>query len=254
MNKTNWERWSAATGYLVVALGVAAAAFERGAPPANAAAEESLAFFAAYRSELRAQSLLFVLSAGAYLWWFGSLRSFLLRAEGETGRLTTVAFGAGVGWAVLQMVLQSVQVALATGANGDLTPALAGMLGDLTYVLSVIAYAPVAVMLAAVAVVSLRTGIFPAWLGWLSALVAAANLVMSLGIVVDSGPLLPGGAFTYVLYALMPIWLVAVTTVMVVRLGQPVSTQAPPTPRSNSHTRPGHGPPDAYLRKGRQRL
>jgi hypothetical protein len=223
----------------VLALGIAAAAFERGAPPAHASAEESLAFFTTYHSELRMQSLLFVLSAGAYLWWFGSLRSFLLRAESETGRLSTVAFGAGVIWAGLQMMLQSVQVALAMGVGGDVAPGLAGMLGDLTYALSVIAYVPMAVTLAAVAVVTLRTGVFPAWLGWLSILVAAANLVMSLGIVADSGPLVPGGALTYVLYALMPIWLAAVTTVMVVRLAKPASTQAASTGPMNQHGRAG---------------
>jgi len=218
----------AASGYLVLALGIAAAAFERGAPPANAPAEESLAFFTTYRSELRMQSLLFVLSAGAYLWWFGSLRSFLLRAEGETARLSTIAIGAGTIWVGLQLMLQSVQVALAMGVGDDVTSALAGMLGDLAYVLSVIAYVPMAVLLAAVAVVSLRAGVFPAWLGWLSALVAVANLVMSLGIVMDSGPLVPSGALTYVLYALMPIWLVVVTTVMVVGLGKPASDRAIP--------------------------
>jgi hypothetical protein len=105
--------------------------------------------------------------------------------------------------------------------------------------LSVIAYVPMAVTLAAVAVVTLHTGVFPAWLGWLSILVAAANLVMSLGIVVDSGPLIPGGAFTYVLYALMPIWLAAVTTVMVVRLAKPASTQASSTAPMDRHGRAG---------------
>jgi hypothetical protein len=226
MNTTNWERWGAASGYLVFALGVAAAAFERGAPPANAPVEETLAFFAKYRRELLAQSLLFVLSAGAYLWFFGSLRSFLLRAEGETGRLSSVAFGAGVVWAGLQMVFQGVQVALAMGSDGEVDPALAGMLGDLAYALSVIAYVPMAVLLAAVALVSLRTRAFPAWLGWLSAVAAATNLCLSLGIVVDSGPLVPGGGLTYVLYALTAVWLVVVTTVMVVRLGRPTSARS----------------------------
>jgi hypothetical protein len=235
MSKTNWERWGAATGYLVIALGIAAAAFERGAPPANAPAEQSLAFFTAYKNELRAQSLLFVLSAGAYLWWFGSLRSFLLRAEGETGRLATVAFGAGVVWAGLQMVLQSIQVALAIGVRGDVAPALAGMLGGMSYALSVIAYVPVAVMIAAVAVVSLRAGAFPAWLGWLSAFVAAANLVMSLGLIVDDGPLVPGAAPTYVLYALVAAWMAAVTTMMVARLGNPTHTPAIPGNRAEHH-------------------
>jgi hypothetical protein len=226
MKQTNWERWAAASGYLVLALGVAAAAFERGAPLANAPVEETLAYLTAYRSELRAQSLLFVLSAGVYVWFFGSLRSFLLRAEDETGRLASVAFGAGVIWAAIQMVFQGAQVALAMASSGDVEPALAGMIGGLAYALSVIAYVPTAIMLAAVAVVSLRTRVFPAWLGWLSAVTAAANLVMSLGIAVDRGPLVPGGALTYVLYALMAVWLVAVTTVMVVRLGRPASARA----------------------------
>jgi hypothetical protein len=210
-----------------MALGVAAAAFERGAPPANAPVEAILAFFAAYRTELRVQSLLFVLSAGAYLWFFGSLRSYLLRAEGETGRLSTVAFGAGVVWAGLQMVVQSGQAALAMGAGGDVEPALAGLISDLTYALSVIAYVPLAVMLAAVAVVSVRAGAFPAWLGWLSAVVAVANVCLALGLVADSGPFVPGGGLTYGIYLLMAVWLVAVTTVMVVRLGKPAGGMAP---------------------------
>lgn len=217
MYKPNRERWGAATGYLVFALGVAAATFERGAPPANAPVEETLAFIAAYRGELRAQSLLFVLSAGVYLWFFGSLRSFLLRAEGETGRLSSVAFGAGIIWAGLQMVFQGAQVALAMGSPGDVEPALAGLIGDLAYALSVIAYVPMTVMLAAVAMVSLRDRAFPTWLGWLSVVAAIMHLVMSFGIVVDSGPLVPGGGLTYVLYVLMAVWLVAVTTVMVMR-------------------------------------
>lgn len=228
MNDRNWDRWGAASGYLVLALGLAAASFERGAPPANAPIEEAVAFLTKYRTELLAQSLLFVLSAGAYLWFFGSLRTFLARAEDESGRLPGIAFGAGVLWAGMQMVLQSIQAALAMSLGGDVDVALAAMISDLTYALSVIAYVPAAVMLAAVAVVSLRTRAFPAWLGWLSLGAAVANLGMSLGIVMDSGPLVPGGGLTYVLYLLTVGWLLAVTTVMFARPGRPKATLAGP--------------------------
>jgi hypothetical protein len=225
MNRTNWERWGAASGYLILALGIAAAAFERGSPPANAPLGATLAYFTQYRNELLIQSLLFVLSAGVYLWFFGSLSSFLLRTEGVTGRLSNVAFGAGVIWAGIQMVFQGGQVALAMGATADVDPALVGMMSDMMYALSVIAYVPLAIMLTAVALVSLRTGAFPAWVGWLSAGAAATNLLLSLGIAVESGPLVPGGGLTYVLYALMAVWLMVVTTVMVVRLGRPASAR-----------------------------
>lgn len=220
MNPNSSERWGAATGYLVLIIGLAGAAFERGGPAADAPVAEALAFFARYRSELLAQSLLFVLSAGLYLWFFGSLRTYLLRAEGGSGRVATAAFGAGVIWAGLQMVMQSVQVTLAMGAAGQLDPTVAGMFSDLTYALSVIAYIPMAILLAAFATVAVRTRAFPAWLGWFSALMAAVNLLMSLGLVFDGGLLAPGGLLTYLLYALMPVWLVAVTTVMVRRLGR----------------------------------
>jgi hypothetical protein len=77
--RVNGERWAAASGYVVVLFGVAGAAFERGGPPLNAPVDQTIAFFSTYRSELLSQSLMFVWSASAYLWFFGVLRTFLLR-------------------------------------------------------------------------------------------------------------------------------------------------------------------------------
>ncbi len=214
MNARISDRWGAASGYLVFVLGIAAAAFERGAPPANAPIEDTLAFLTTYRTELLAQSLLFVLSAAVYVWFFASLRGFLFRPEGETGTISLTAFGAGVLWAGLQMVFQSAQVALASSAGTSLDPSAAGVVSQLTYALSVIAYLPMAVLLVAVAAVTFRTGAFPLWHGVLSAFTAAVNLVMGFGIVANSGPLTPGGALTYVLYLLTAVWLLATTTIM----------------------------------------
>ncbi|MDF2629548.1 MAG: hypothetical protein K0R39_3379 [Symbiobacteriaceae bacterium] len=213
----SWDRLNAASGYLVIALGLAAAAFERGAPPATAPPAEALAFFVRYRSELITQSLLFVLSASAYLWFFGALRTYLARAEGGTDTLPAVAHGAGTTWAGLQLLFQSGQVALALGAAPEVDPVTIGLFTDLTYAISVIAYVPLAIMLVAVAAASLRTRVFPAWVGWLSASAAGANLAMTFGLGAQSGPLVPGGPLTYVLYLLMAIWPVAVTTMMVLR-------------------------------------
>jgi hypothetical protein len=222
MNDESEKRWGAPSGYLVFVLGIAAAAFERGAPPANAPVAETLAYLAQYRAELIAQSLLFVLSAGVYLWFFGSLRSFLLQAKGEMSSLADTGFGAGVLWAGIQMVMQSAQVALAMSAGGPLEPSLAALISDWTYALSVIAYMPMAVLLTATAVAGLRTRAMPVWLSGLSAVTAGINLMMSLGLIADRGPFVPGGLLTYVLYGLMVVWLLAMTTVMFVRLGKPL--------------------------------
>jgi hypothetical protein len=80
------ERWNAASGYVVTVLGIAGAVFERGGPPFTAPIEEVVAFWSKYQRELLAQSVMFVLSAGAYPWFFASLRSSLMRADGAPAR------------------------------------------------------------------------------------------------------------------------------------------------------------------------
>jgi hypothetical protein len=215
------ERWNAASGYLVIGLGIAGAAFERGSPPFTASVEEVIAFWSSYRRELLAQSMMFVLSAGAYVWFFGSLRSVLMRAEGSTGLLSTIAFGAGIVSAGLQMILQCFQVALAVAAAGALERGVVALFGGLGWALSVIAYVPMGVMLGAVAVVSFAYHAFPRWLAWFSLAASLAHFVMTLGLVVKSGPLVPGQPTTYALYAITVLWLIATTTVMVFGMKRP---------------------------------
>jgi hypothetical protein len=48
-----------------------------------------------------------------YLWFLGVLRGFVLRAEGGTGTLGTVAFGAGCVWAGISMAAQAFQIGVA---------------------------------------------------------------------------------------------------------------------------------------------
>lgn len=163
----------------------------------------------------------------------GRLRSYLLREEGGTGTLSVTAFAAGVVGAAVGTLIHSPQIALATRASGDMTPDLAGMVSDLGFVLSMIALLPQAVMLAAVAAVVLRTGVFPMWLGWLSAVGAVVHVIGWFGVGAGDGPLAPGGWFTYVPYTLLLVWLTSVTTVMVVRLGR--STRSRDVARVGAH-------------------
>ena len=238
MNEATWERWGAVSGLVGVALGVAGATFERGAPVVGASAEQVAAFFREYRTELLAQSLLMLLSAGALLWFLGSLRSYLARAEGGNGYLATVAFGAGVLGFGLQAAIQAPQSALAMASDQPLDPQLAAMISDLGSAISVVAYVPVAVMLGAVAVVALHTRALPAWLGWLSAVTAIIYLVESAGIAVDAGPLARGGWGTYIPYTLTVVWLVAVPTAMLNRTRR----QVPTIPADTSDDLVGPGP------------
>jgi len=219
------ERWSAATGYLVIVFGMAGALFERGGPPAGASGEQLLAFVSTYRRELLPQSLMFVFGAAAYLWFFAALRTTLARS-GESSTLATVAFGAGVVAVLLQLLLQILQLAMATAGPG-IGSGVAGLFGSLMWNVSVAAYVPLAIMFAAVWIATRREHVFPPWLGWLSGATAMAHLIMSFGLVVRAGPLAPGGALTYGLYAMSLAWLLAATTLMVFQNQSTPMSRAP---------------------------
>lgn len=134
----------------------------------------------------------FVLSAGACLWFFGSLRTLLERAEGGAGRVSSVAFGAGTVSVVMQMLLQTLQIAAVTGGASGSDAEGAVLFARVGGALTVVACVPFAVLVGATAVVSLRHHALPTGIGWLSSSVAGAHIVMFTGVAADSGLLLPG--------------------------------------------------------------
>jgi hypothetical protein len=87
-----------------------------------------------------------------------------------------------------------------------------------------IANLPLAVMLVAVAIVSLRHRAFPRWLGWLAVVAAGAQAMLWLATVVESGPLASDGWLSFALYPFFMIWLVPATVIMVRGTGTPRAT------------------------------
>lgn len=218
MDETRWERWGAASGFGAILTGAAAIMFERGPLSASDPIAKITAYYTDNHDALRAQALLFVIGAGFFVWFAGSLRSFLARAEGGSGRLSTVAFGAGVASTVVTLVALAFQVGLASATRDAGQPALVGTIDALF----VIANLPLAVMLIAIAVLTFRTAAFPAWLGWLSVVAALAQLLPVLGIALDGGPLAADGWLSaYLPYPLYALWLACTAALTVARLGAP---------------------------------
>lgn len=216
MSESRRERWGAASGFAAIAAGAGGGALERGWPSAADPAAVA-AFVVDHRAAILGQSMLFLLSSAFYLWFVGSLRGFLARFEGGASGLSWVAFGAGLAWVALGMVAQAFQVgqAMAVGAGAAPQPAL---LWTAAAVFA-IANLPCAVMLLAVAAVSLRHGAFPRWLAGISLAAAAAELLLWCGAVVTRGFLAPDGWLTYALYPLLLVWLVPTAVVMFRRAG-----------------------------------
>lgn len=138
------------------------------------------------------------ISAFFLIWFAGSVRSALHEREGGTGRLSLIAFGGGVASAVaLGIAFTSILSAgLRAGAPGGITPIGAVTMFDFWGQIAGQMFAiSLAVMIGATAVLSIRTDVFPAWFGWVSALVAFGLLT----------------PFAYFLLAFAVIWLIVVS-------------------------------------------
>jgi hypothetical protein len=94
-------------------------------------------------------------------------------------------------------------------------------------VLLIVANIPLAVMFFAIAAVSLRTKVFPVWLGWLAVVAAAAAALLSFALVDPTGPLAPQGWASYLLYPASIVWLVPASIVMIRRIGRRASSPRP---------------------------
>jgi hypothetical protein len=218
-------RLAALSGFAALAVAAVAVGFERAVPNPDQSPGEVVDFYVRNQHELLAQSVLFVISAGIFLWFLAGLHSYLRGVEGEPPWLSSAAYAAGIAWIVVNLCVLAPQIALARSA-GDLRPQVAVVVNDLGLALATIADVPVAAMVAAVAVMSLRGNGLPVWLGWLSLLVAATHLIAFCGIATVGGPLAPGGLVTFLVYPLFVVWLAAMAVVLLRRAGSAVRRDA----------------------------
>lgn len=226
MSDVTWERIGAGTGIVSVLLFVAAFASGVESPNLATATPERLRSFLVENSaRLRLFTLLIVLSSLFLLWFLGSLRSALVAAEGQPGRLSAIAFGSGL----LTVALYVVSAGLAgQGLDADIARYDAETARDI-FVVGEIAFGPVGVgtvtraaLLGAASLVALRFGGLPKWLAWAGAVVAAASFV-GLFTIVEAKPTEgPIGAVWFFSWLAFELWVLVTSIVLVVRAKAPV--------------------------------
>jgi hypothetical protein len=182
MSNYSWQRLGAASGivYVVALLGPD---LIRGGPseePALTTAEaiaHSCASTAAARPTDAVIPILTTLGYLFFLLFLGSLWSALRRAEGDGGWLSATAFGAGLASFAIKFSGGASVIAALRNACTGIDPQLWKTLHDLDAASYFIHFLPLAVLLAASAVLAIWFGALPRWLGWMSAIVAVAVLV-----------------------------------------------------------------------------
>jgi preprotein translocase subunit YajC len=224
MDDLKWERYGAAAGLLFVIL-VVVGSLISGAPPSpDDSVREIADYYEDHTGAIKAGAFLTGLAAVAFLWFLGSLWSTLRRSE-ETRRLATIATGGGlVGLiTVITSIALNATVAIAigsTGATQSVNPKfiylLAGTIGGMGNF-------GVAVLVAATGIAALRTGVFPAPLGWASVVLAVGWIVGGFIVASDAAAIFTVG---FIVFLVWLIWVLVISFFMF-RPQEPEAQTAP---------------------------
>src|SRR5918912_403271 len=95
------RRFDAATGIGFAVLTIVGFVLPGTPPKADDPTAKITTFFGDHRKEIIVGNFLLGLGAVLFLWFLGSLRSYLRAAEGGEGRLSAAAFGGGVAGTAL---------------------------------------------------------------------------------------------------------------------------------------------------------
>ncbi|HEV8622808.1 MAG TPA: hypothetical protein VGR33_07950 [Actinomycetota bacterium] len=254
MAEPNWERYGAGAG-LGTAVLLAIQAFF--APLYPSFEDSPLAVAQYYRenaSAIRVQILFTGLAGVLFLWFLGSLRAHLRISEGDTGRISAVAFGSGIAAVgpIAVGVLATATAAHLAGAvaregwfaYGPLkqivqVPGLAAVvpLHDMRLLSYALTWFAVAPLLAATAVVSARHGTFPRWYMNTSYALFVLSLGTGLSVLIDTGLFAPGGVYDLILFGLFVVWL-GITSWLIMQAYAPPTSAQPATAPATTPAEP----------------
>lgn len=223
------RRWDAATGigfvvFAIVSLGLP------GAPPMpNDPDSDVIDFFTDKRSELLASAALWFVAGIFFLWFLGSLRSYLRAGEGGEGRLSAAAFGGGVvGVAMISVSVCALAGPALNVAQHRPDVNLLRAFLDFSDDLAAMSGAGFVVFFAAAACSSARSGALPAWNYWFATLAAVLQLLGLVALFAKSGAFAFGGAVSFAAPVASILWILATSIVLVRREGVPPEVRTAP--------------------------
>jgi hypothetical protein len=155
--------------------------------------------------------------------FLGYLWSVLRRAEGENGWLAASAFGGGLTALAIKLMSAVPLLAAFYGVAHGIDSPVAQTLQDMAAVIFMLSLLPLAVLLLPTAVLSIRAGALPRWLGWLALLVAVADLAAG-----GSGLMFGAAAFSGLPLVLFTFWTLLSSIVLTRRAGREIMPNAAP--------------------------
>jgi hypothetical protein len=188
MNDDRLGRYGAASGIVAVFLLVGSflGFILPNAPDLDAPGTDWASYFTDHQSRIQVGVIVLGVGLFFFIWFLGSLRSALARAEGGEGRLASVAFGGGIV-AVVTLFIAASASAVAALRPEDLDPNTTRAFNDLGVVAGGPGAAGFTALFAATALVGYRHKAVPAPIAGFSAL-AAITQPLGYGVAVtDTG-------------------------------------------------------------------
>jgi len=216
VGKSVWERLQAATGLVFVLLSLIALFALPARPAAGASAKEIAAYYTVHSGAVQAVDYLFLLGLLFSLWFIGYLRTVFAQAEGQTHYLSTLFFGSGVAVVAIALAFWGMGLAL-PGQAADL-----GVIKALSDVVNAgigITFLPEVLHIGTAAVLVLRTGVLPRWVGAFALVVAVVQFLGSLSLLIPSGFFAAGGVFTFLAFVGLLLDILVVSIVLIVKAG-----------------------------------
>jgi hypothetical protein len=180
------RRVGAASGIVFVAMQLALVAALAGAPALDAPTNEIRSYLVHDGGTVLAATTIGAVSVCFFLWFLGTLQTFLRAAEGGSGQLSRIAFGAGLVTITLAIGASLPTVALAwddTAARAE--PGLLHAIWNLNTLAFVPIGSSAGVFCLAAALVILRTRVLPVWGGWIGILAAVMSVIAVFFLLVD---------------------------------------------------------------------
>lgn len=172
MRVDRWERLAAGTGILFVATVVASQVILP-APPKLEDLSGFTTYIADHHRALQTQAYLGAISIVFGVWFFGTVRAMLRRAEGGEGHLANIAYGGALVALSIAGVCITTFAAVAFRTQDQVVTRALLDIGTIGFAFLFI---PLAGTAFAVALAAWRTGVLPKWYAGLSALFAAAGI------------------------------------------------------------------------------
>jgi hypothetical protein len=176
------DRWAPLTGLVSVACSLVGVMLALNQPQDKDTDAKIVAYFGNHSHRVYGVIGFFVFLAGLLflLAFLGVLRERLLAAEGQPGRLSALAFGAGIAslplWAVSMLLANAASFAANESSAFRLDPNTFRMLADTAYFAWVAAVVVSSVVVWATSAVALRTSVLPRWYAQVGILAGVVQL------------------------------------------------------------------------------